>query len=138
MSKFQVWAGGVLLSFILGVMGFPWLYRQYLVQTTKQVIEKSGDYFAIKQLEFCALVPIENNYHQIEKCTTFFTDYVPKKSKGFKQGDPFPFSPLGPAQITNAYALLTQARKRLKLEPLPPLSTLSHGSLELSIKNNEQ
>ena len=136
MSKFQLWAAGGMLSLLLGFIGVPYMYRQYLVQTTKLVIQESNEVLALKNLEVCSLLSVQTDLQDIERCSAFFLDYMPNKSKGFKQGDQFPFEPLQPAQITSAYKLLAQAREKLKLEPLPTLITLSHNSLELPTKEN--
>lgn len=136
MSKFQLWVAGGILSLLLGFIGVPFMYRQYLIHGTKQVIKEVEMLSALKNLEVCSLLAVQTDLQYIEKCTLFFIDYMPKKSKGFKQGDQFPFTPLQPARITSAYKLLTQAREKLKLEPLPALTILSHGSLELPTKEN--
>ena len=136
MNKFQLWATGGILSLLLGFMGVPWMYRQYLIHGTKLVIQESEVLLALKNFEVCSLLSVQTDLQNIERCRSFYIDYMPKKSKGFKQGDQFPFTPLQPAQIIGNYKLLAQTLENLKVEPLPALSILSHGSLELPTKEN--
>lgn len=131
LSKLKFWLLTTLISSILGYAGYPWFYRQYINWSLKHIKREFDYVMPLEHFRTCEWLTIRTELNDVNICTAFYKDDMPKITAGYKAGDPFPFEQyhLQSGQLLNAYSLLIEARNKLGLKPIDPIKILSHGSL---------
>ena len=120
-----------ILGLVLGLAGYPFLYRIYLKATTGSVIEAVSDHKAMEYFGDCLVIAIQrySSEGQVTHCRNFYVNYLPRKTADHHSGDQVAV-PIRREQIRETYTQVNEFLRRSNQKLLPDLRKLSNGWIE--------
>jgi len=116
-----------LLSVLLSVAGYHFIYRAYLTNASKGVASQIESLDASYVFPTCMPLSLRTPGSRVEvlQCSKMFTEVLPAKTKSFTGAAVWPFS-FSVEQARVVYVGVNEARSVYQLPPMPPFEALTN------------